>query len=331
MSHEVHGGAGNASVAGSAGGGGVSEQEFRDAVERLRVPGMGTEVVAPLLSHLIQMVRPRRVLEVGMGYTTPFLARTLQQIEATVEAESAALVRKSVPYLRDGQEFDEDWIQADPALLVPGFYRSAYRPVFAAVDDLSDEYSSAPLCQQVLAELGLADRVTLVNADMRKCRDLLPAELLPIDFAWVDAWECLYFFEHFWDLINPDGGMVVMHYLMSYPEGEAVLEYIADSQRLRPGEFEVLSLLESQKIRQNSLTVIRKTSGWAPREYSGLGQQPRLGGEFRADAAALAGAAGALPRGAGSNGSRNGSGVNGVNGVRVNRVGGDAAGGAGSP
>ncbi len=265
----------------------ISERAFNAAVERLRVPGMGTEVVAPLLSYLIHMVRPTRVLEVGMGYTTPFLARALAEIERRTAAETAALVDKTEPYLRDGRELDEEWIDAEPALLVPGFYNSRRDTRFIAIDDLSDEYSSAGRVTEVLTELGLADHVTVVNGQLRDCREALPEDFTPIDFAWVDAWECLYFFENFWDLINPDGGIVVMHYLMTYPEGEAILEYIADSQRLRAGEFEVLSLLESQKLRQNSMTIIRKTAGARPKEYSGLGQVPRIGGDFRQDAVRL--------------------------------------------
>ncbi len=157
-----------------------------------------------------------------------------------------------------------------------------------AVDDLSDPGSSAARVTDVLTELGLAERVTVVNSDMRGAVGRLPGEFRPIDFAWVDAWDCLYFFENFWELIDPDGGIVVMHYLMTYPEGEAILEYIADTQRLKPGEFEVLNLLESRKLRQNSVTVLRRTAGSRPRQYSDTGQRPRLGGQVRADALALA-------------------------------------------
>ncbi|MDH6124890.1 class I SAM-dependent methyltransferase [Kitasatospora sp. GP82] len=267
---------------------GISDDRFRTAVERLRVPGMGTEVVAPLLSHLIHLARPRRVLEVGMGYTTPFLAKALAEVESLAEAEAAALARKTLPYLADDRELDEAWIEGEPALLLPAAYRDPYRPRLVAIDDLSDTGSSAPRVSQVLAELGLAERVTVVNSDMRGAVGRLPEEFRPIDFAWVDAWDCLYFFENFWELIAPDGGIVVMHYLMTYPEGEAILQYIAETQRLRPGEFELLNLLESRKLRQNSVTVLRRTSGSKPRQYSDAGQQPRLGGQVRADALALA-------------------------------------------
>jgi predicted O-methyltransferase YrrM len=55
----------------------------------------------------------------------------------------------------------------------------------------------------VLAELGLAGHVTVVNAGLHDCLPLLPDGFAPIDLAWVDAWECLWFFDHCWDLINP--------------------------------------------------------------------------------------------------------------------------------
>ena len=35
--------------------------------------GMGTESAAPFLRSLVRMIRPYRILEVGAGYTTPFL------------------------------------------------------------------------------------------------------------------------------------------------------------------------------------------------------------------------------------------------------------------
>ena len=43
--------------------------------------GMGTENVGPLLRTLIQMIRPQRILEVGAGYTTPFLLDGLKANE----------------------------------------------------------------------------------------------------------------------------------------------------------------------------------------------------------------------------------------------------------
>ena len=39
--------------------------------------GMGTENVGALLRSLVRMVRPNRILEIGAGYTTPFLLEGL--------------------------------------------------------------------------------------------------------------------------------------------------------------------------------------------------------------------------------------------------------------
>lgn len=266
----------------------TTDGTFRSAVGRLWAPGAGTEVVAPLLASLIQLRRPARVLEVGMGYTTPFLAAALDEVAHQVGVESRALGRKTRPYLESGAELDDAWLTSKPELVVPSYYLEPYDPVFVAIDNLSIADSSAGRVRDVLRELGLEHRVTVLNADLQESLELLPDRLLPIDFAWVDAWECLYFFDHFWELINPDGGVVVMHYLMTYPEGEAILRYLARFQRSHHGELEIMNLLESHKLMQNSITVLRRTSGTADRRYATTGGQVRYDPPMRAAAAQVA-------------------------------------------
>lgn len=256
--------------------------DFATAVRRLFVPEMGTEVVAPLLGLLVKLHRPRRVLEVGMGYTTPFLAAALAETEQLVDAEAAALITKTAPYLDRGRPLDDTWLAAEPALVNADFHREPYRPQFVAIDDLSIPQSSASQVLDVLGELDLLDRVTVVNADLHEGPEMLPAGFAPIDFAWVDAWECLYFFETFWDLINPDGGVLLMHYLMTYPEGETLLEYFADIQRTQPGEFEMVNLLESHKLTQNSITMLRRTSGTRDRQFADTDGAVRFSDQRRA-------------------------------------------------
>ncbi len=257
----------------------TNSEHFRSTVAELLVPAMGTQIVAPILASLIQFARPRRVFEVGMGYTTPFIAAALAGVEQQVRAEAQALRDKNQSYLDTGLTLDEQWLYADPALLTPGYYLEPYQTTFVAVDNLSIADSSAAKVQNVLGKLGLADQVTVVNADLRDCRELLPDELTPIDLAWVDAWECLFFFDSFWELINPQGGLVVMHYLMTYPEGEAILDYISKVQKARPGELEILNLLEPHKLVQNSLTVLRRTSAGKAKSHA----EP--GGKLAYDAA----------------------------------------------
>ncbi|WP_052745449.1 O-methyltransferase [Allosalinactinospora lopnorensis] len=264
----------------------ITDPEFRNAVAELAVPGMGTESVAPLLADLIGFLRPRRVLEVGMGYTTPFLAAALAGTEEQARAESEALAVKTRRHLDAGGELDDSWLLEHPPLVTPASHLTPHRPKMVAVDDLSMEDSSARQVLEVLRKLRLADFVSVIDTDLRTSRDLLPEDSTPIDFAWVDAWECLYFFDHFWELINPDGGMVVMHYLTTYPEGEALIRYIKAFQRSNPGELETVNLLEPHKLMQNSITVLRRTSGVHSLRYAETGGKIKYSGQLQADAAA---------------------------------------------
>lgn len=273
----------------------IHDPRFQAAVEPLRVPQMGTEVVAGLLSSLVQLLRPQHVLEVGMGYTTPFLAAALSQIEEQVRAESAELAGKTERHLATGAALDDAWLNAEPALLTPTYYLKPFQPKLVAVDNLSIADSSAARVRQVLTDLGLDHVVEVVNADLRDCADQLPAGFTPIDLAWVDAWECLYFFDHFWDLINPDGGVVVMHYLMTYPEGEAVLRYISQFQQAHPGELEIMNLLEPHKLVQNSLTVLRRTGGSTKPMYAKPGGRLNFGSPLHDNALSHAAAESGAP------------------------------------
>ncbi|CCH30834.1 class I SAM-dependent methyltransferase [Actinosynnema sp. NPDC047251] len=261
-----------------------TDERFRAAVETLRVPAMGTEVVAPLLSSLLKLVRPQRVLEVGMGYTTPFLASALAEIADDVRAQAPALAAKTRPYLDRDADLDDEWLYGEPALLAPEFYNAPYRPRLVAVDDLSIPESSSSRVWDVLRDLGLDELVTVVNADLRECAEHFPPDFAPIDFAWVDAWECLYFFDNFWDLIDPDGGLVVMHYLKTYPQGEAFLRYLSAQLDVNPREFEIVNLVEPHKLSQNSLTILRRTSGEVKRVYAKPNSRMDYGDRLRAQA-----------------------------------------------
>ena len=136
----------------------MMDPTFHAAVDRLRVPGMGTEVVARLLANLVALVRPQHVLEVGMGYTTPFLAAALADVHDQVQAEAAALAAKTRRHLEGKRALDDDWLLAEPALLAPESFVDPYRPALVAVDNLSIAESSAALAWEVLREASVSTR-----------------------------------------------------------------------------------------------------------------------------------------------------------------------------
>ena len=242
--------------------------ELLKAAEELRVPMMGSETVAPLLYSLIRFTRPRRVLEVGTGYTTPFIARALAD-NAAEHAESSKQLRaktrellKTLESQRDQEvrrREQEKWVSAAPALASPQFYATPYRPKFLAMDSLTLPTSSAPRVCDVLTRLGLRESVTLMDADFRNMHDHIGAEFLPIDFAWVDCDYSLAFFDQYWRDINPQDGLLIFHWLLTDKGGETVLDYIRSKWRVN-NDFELVSFWEPHKIAQNSLTIIRKTA-----------------------------------------------------------------------
>jgi predicted O-methyltransferase YrrM len=246
------------------------DDRFMNAVRPLYSPPMGTEHAAPLLFHLIRFCRPQRVLEVGMGYTTPFLAEALADNEREIHSERSALIAKTRTYL--GGDVtpvgSRDWQLAPPSFAVPGFYNQPHAPHLVAIDDLSDRDSSSSRTENVLADLDLTGLTTIINAPLDRARRVVPAHLTPFDFVWVDAWVALDFIESWWPLVSGDGGIVVLHYLLTYPEGRAILDYLKSIQETSSSELELLSLREPHKTEQNSVTVLRKTSEYIDPDYS---------------------------------------------------------------
>jgi predicted O-methyltransferase YrrM len=237
-------------------------REFLDECQRLFEPAMGTESAAHLLYALVRMTRPRTCLEVGLGYTTPFLAAALADAREEFEADRALLA---------GPDQGQPRLQ----VLIPPFYHEAYRPRLIAIDDFSLADSSAPRVVEVLEKLGLNETVDLREGAFRGHSEQLAAADLPLDFVWFDCGgprDYVDFIGEYWPLINDDHGMLVLHFTYWTVEmrrgGETVPAMISspiiDEIKRQQAEggvaarFEMLSLVEPHKSRQGSVTLVRK-------------------------------------------------------------------------
>jgi len=188
---------------------------FLDAVEPLRAPLSGTELMAPLLYSLVRSLRPRKLLEVGMGYTTPFIAQALEDNVADFRRETEQLKRKTEELVqgeaRGARDAERRWFEAEPVGADPGFYLAGYEPHLYAFDDLSDGQSSAPAVLETLERLDLRGRITFIQGDpCGRSQEIDPAHV-PLDFVWNDASWADEFFEEYWPLIDPDGGVLLFH------------------------------------------------------------------------------------------------------------------------
>ena len=103
-------------------------------------PGMGTENVGPLIYSLIQIIRPEKVLEVGLGYSTALISEGLFKSKTDFEKESKSLLnfyghkkyinKEELSYIKN---------------LNPEYYLKPYKPIHICIDDFSIENANAKL------------------------------------------------------------------------------------------------------------------------------------------------------------------------------------------
>jgi hypothetical protein len=218
-------------------------KEFLEKVEPLYSAQMGTENMAPLLHSLIKFHRPRRLLEVGAGYTTPFIAQALRDV-----TESRA------------QE------EADPnnPNHVPEHYAEPYEPKLLCIDNHTLPGSTSAKVQALMGELGLDNLVEFVNADFTTYSEEIDKSFLPLDFVWFDCGalkEYFLFFTNFWRFVNPQGGLLLMHSTLTNLEISTFIKSIKLLQATSDfNNIEIISLLEPHKKAQNSVTMFRRTA-----------------------------------------------------------------------
>ena len=271
------------------------DPSFLEAVKLLLTPWTGTELMAPLLYTLARFTRARTVLEGGSGYTTPFLAKALADNAHALEKERRAMREKTARYVADLDAMQDAPVPVDPGTNVavgltalynptspvakrrlewlgesPGFARPArleqsYTPRLICVDNLSSPRTSASKAQSIIESLGFSDFVTFHHGDFWSYDlDKIPAEHLPIDLMWIDLHtrlkdaQSLVDGSH-WNHLNPNGGLLVIHDLLTTRGGQMLHEFFKSTQRKR-SDFEIVGLLEPDRMMQGDFVLIRRTS-----------------------------------------------------------------------
>ena len=281
------------------------DREFMDAVQDLYVPAMGSDVMAPLLYALIRFVRAHSVLEAGMGYTTPFIAKALSDNEASFRAERTALLSKTIGYVQEIDAMDPsaktadgrqeqrglpavyqpkvsrladrrtEWMFANPAaLLRPGYYLDERPSRLHCIDNVSAATSSARFVKAKLETLDLSQYVADHYGDFWSFDVASAASAdLPFDIIWLDLpvsvrnVMSLLSGPH-WKLLNPNGGLLIIHDMLTHEGGQMLVkEFFKADQQKRFTEFEFVGLLEPQRIVQNSFIMLRKISGYQHEQY----------------------------------------------------------------
>tara|TARA_B100001564_G_scaffold64359_1_gene50566 strand:+ start:19 stop:615 length:597 start_codon:yes stop_codon:yes gene_type:complete len=191
------------------------------------VPGYGTEKVAPFLRSLAELTRPQKVLEIGMGYTTPFL------LEA-IEKNSEGLLWDS--------NCDKEYLN------------KSYDPKFVVVDDQRLEEDSERAANR-RSRLKANSLVHFVEGDMTDSSVVNRVrENGPYDLVWFDCGgpvEYQYFVDYYWNMVKE---YALFHF--TYFRGEPnknndILSLLRDYQYR-------MDIVEPHKFKQGSITMLRK-------------------------------------------------------------------------
>ncbi|WP_375692502.1 DUF2087 domain-containing protein [Bartonella sp. AP4SXKL] len=219
-------------------------------------PGMGTENSAQLIYALIQMARPRTVIEIGAGDSTRLIAKALQKAKQAWQQDKKLLESST-------------W-EERTALLDPSGILENYEPRLITIDDFTVEGQSAEEAWQKLLQDGIEkNMVTFIHENFFSLDESTLKSWGPIDFAWLDAGtpaDDVRFVITLWEHITAGG------YLFLHEPTITTTIALNGEQRVRrvrtpiweeilyrlDGSYEALTLPENHKYRQGGLGIIRK-------------------------------------------------------------------------
>lgn len=236
-------------------------EAFRTAVTPLYSPAMGTESIAELLYSLVRFTLPRRVLEIGSGYTTLFI---LQALADNVTAYHNN--KRRLQLSARGQQDDFT------ALLIPDYYKSSYDPYLLSIDDFSHKQTTAHMVPAIAETLALSQYLRWCASDYTTAVSDMPDTYLEFDLVWLDCGnyeEYVSYMRTVWPRVNRDGGLFVLHSTETNFEAQAFIRLMKIRQATTDfRRFELCGLLEPHKWRQNSIAIFRVTEDLVDRFYS---------------------------------------------------------------
>lgn len=235
----------------------LENKEFINQIKPLISSTMGTEQMAPLLYSLIKFVRPHKILEIGSGLTTIYILAALKELSILENSEIEDKETNFNPKLKN-----QDYYK----LTNPNFFLHTF-------DNYAHPDTSANKVEEIAKKLGLDKHLKLWNHDYRELNQLIPNNEKSFDLIWCDLGGLEHYLVQkeilFPMLSDHMGSYIIFHSTLSNVHGLAFLNHLklAIFEGQLPG-FEIISLFEPHKMRQNSCTIIRKSRGISNKIYS---------------------------------------------------------------
>ncbi len=211
-----------------------------------------TENVGPFIYSTVKTIRPKKILEIGAGYTSIFFAEALREIEEENKFDTQLL---------NNQNIESNWERRHK--LLNKNYQFDLNSKLIIVDNFSKEkHDTARPVDNAIKKLKLEKYIDFVKADgmdLQKINEMIDMSL-PLDFVFLDfgAGAALpILFKFYFERINSYGGYIMVHSTLTNAMhrlwlAELKLKYKNDSN------VEIMSFLEPNKIMQNSFTLIKK-------------------------------------------------------------------------
>ncbi len=188
-------------------------------------PGMGTENVGAFLKSMVMMLRPNRVLEIGAGYTTPFL------LEALINNERV---------------FD------DGNLKESYFHNYVYNPKLIIIDNQSLGELTAV---EGMEEIVNSEYTNFIEGNFEGKGEELFKKHGHFDFVWFDCGgpkEYISFIKEYWDYCSK-----YLFFHFTYSDGEPNINHKIIRDLIK-GNPITLDIVEPHKKRQGSITIVQK-------------------------------------------------------------------------
>ena len=235
----------------------VDNSEFRKCVKELSSDSMGTEHMGPFLYALIKFTRPHRILEIGSGLTTLYILAALKEIS---DLEKEELKGKKTNYNIDFKN-DDYYKMTHPKFTLHTF------------DNFKHPKTSAGRIVDISKKLNFYHLLKFWNTDYKNLPKVLNQNDKSFDMAWCDVGGLQNYITQLNMILpllsNRIDGYLMFHSTLSNVHGLAFLNQLRlDVFSGKLPDFEIMSLFEPHKCRQNSCTILRKKGVLSSRIYS---------------------------------------------------------------
>jgi predicted O-methyltransferase YrrM len=235
------------------------DRTFMSHVSSLYNPHMGVENLGPFLYSFIRFTKKRRIVEIGAGYTSPWVLQALKENDDELD-RARSLQRNGTCRL-----LNINWTIPD---VVEDFDSEPAR--LLCIDNCEHPKETATGASAVAKALGLDSYMEFKRGDAFE----LDLGVNSVDVLWCDfgvGTRMSEFVSSAWESLRP-GGFLLCHSTLTNLNTREWLEAARsrDSQEITgipPDEYVEISLLEPHKRFQNSVSVFQKRKSSTGEKY----------------------------------------------------------------